>query len=254
MDYISVAEARERDGLRLVLSAGVPGPWGEAAKALVNHKGIPWVAVHQQGGGENADLAEWTGQTSAPVAVYEDLPPACHWLDLLMLLERIQPEPPLLPRDPAGRADAIGLSALIAGAEGYGWQRRLGMLGPMLRMAEPPELALGMAHKYGYSEAAEALAAQRMREICACLDDVLARQAGAGSDYFVGDAVSAPDFYWASFLGMTMPLPDEYNPMPEYIRSVYQCRDEVVLSCITRRLVEHRDRMYDRHITLPLDF
>lgn len=254
MDYISVAEARQLGGLRLVLTAGVPGPWGEAAKALANHKGIPWVAVQQQGGGANEELADWTGQTSAPVAVYEDLPPACHWLDLLMLLERIQPDPPLLPGNPARRVTAIGLSALIAGAEGYGWQRRLGMLGPMLRQPEPPEFAVVMAHKYGHSEAAEAQATQRMQGICAHLDEVLAAQARSGSDYFVGNTVTAPDFYWASFLGMTMPLPPEYNPMPEYMRPVYQCRDAAVVSCITPRLVEHRDRMYDRHIPLPLDF
>jgi glutathione S-transferase len=254
LDYISVDEARERSGLRLVLTAGVPGPWGEAAKALVNYKRIPWVAVRQQGGGRNEDLAAWTGQTSAPVAVYNDLAPACHWLDLLMLLERIQPESPLVPRAPGDRARAIGLSALVAGAEGYGWQRRLGMIGSMLRLPEPPELATRMARSYGYSEATEAGALQRMREICAFLDGALASQARSGSDYFVGDRVSAPDFYWASFLGMTMPLPLEYNPMPEYIRPVYECRDAAVLGCITPRLVAHRDRMYERHIALPLDF
>lgn len=254
MQYISVVEARAREGLRLVLTAGVPGPWGEAAKALVNYKEIPWVAVRQGAGGRNADLAEWTGQTSAPVAVYDDLPPACHWLDLLMLLERIRPEPPLLPHAPAQRAGAIGLSALIAGAEGYGWQRRLGMIGALLRVDEPTELAMGMARKYGYSEAAEADALERMRQICVFLDESLAAQETAGSDYFVGDSVSAPDFYWASFLGMTMPLPAEYNPMPDYIRPVYDCRDPAVLACITPRLVAHRDRMYARHIDLPLDF
>lgn len=254
MDYISVDEARERGGLRLVLTGGVPGPWGEAAKALVSHKGVPWVAVRQKAGAANEELVAWTGQSSAPVAIYDDLPPACHWLDLLMLLERIAPAKPLLPQAPDQRAVAIGLSALVAGAEGYGWQRRLGMIGPMLRVQEPPELAVGMARKYGYSESAEAGAVQRMAEICAHLDAVLTTQAGAGSDYFVGDSVSAPDFYWASFLGMTLPLPPEHNPMPEYMRPLYECRDEAVLACITPRLVEHRDRMYQRHIALPLDF
>ena len=210
--------------------------------------------MHQKGGGRNEDLARWTGQSSAPVAVYNDLPPACHWLDLLMLVERIEPEPPLLPRDPADRATAIGLSALIAGAEGYGWQRRLGMIGSMLRLPEPPELARRMARKYGYSETTEAQALERMQEICAFLDKTLVGQEQSGSDYFVGDRVSAPDFYWASFLGMTMPLPPEYNPMPDYIRPVYQSRDPALLACITPRLEAHRDRMYERHIALPLDF
>ena len=60
MNYISVQEARERSGLRLVLSAGVPGPWSEAAKALVNYKKLPWVAVFQEGGGVNEDLKAWS--------------------------------------------------------------------------------------------------------------------------------------------------------------------------------------------------
>ena len=34
MEYLSVEEAKNRSGLRLVLTRGVPGPWGEAAKAI----------------------------------------------------------------------------------------------------------------------------------------------------------------------------------------------------------------------------
>ena len=90
MQYISVVEARAREGLRLVLTAGVPGPWGEAAKALVNYKEIPWVAVRQGAGGRNADLAEWTGQTSAPVAVYDDLPPVAHPLAERQVLAHLE--------------------------------------------------------------------------------------------------------------------------------------------------------------------
>ena len=251
MDYVSVAEARELPGLRLVLSAGVPGPWGESAKALVRHKGLDFIPVYQQGGGSNVDLLAWTGQTSAPVLVYQDLPPACHWLDLLMLLERIEPEPALVPREPALREQVIGLSALIAGAEGYGWQRRLGLLIPMLQLENPPEQGLRLAAKYGYSEQTAAASTERMREICLFLDQTLAE---SPSGYFVGNGVTAVDIYWASFLGMTMPLPPEVNPMPDYMRPVYECRDQAVLSCITPRLVQHRDMMYERHIALPLDF
>ena len=247
-------EARERSGLRLVLSAGVPGPWSEAAKALVNYKKLPWVAVFQEGGGVNEDLQAWTGQTSAPVAVYDDLPPVCHWLDQLMLLERIEPEPSLVPQEPAMRARVIGLSALIAGVEGYGWQRRLHMLAPMLQLDPPPEASVRLAQKFGYSDAAAEAAVGRMAAICAELDASLATQEAAGSDYFVGNGVTAVDFYWASFLGMTMPLPHRDNPMPGWMRSVYDCQDEAALACITPRLVAHRDRMYHRHINLPLDF
>ena len=92
MEYISVEAAIAIGGFRLVLTAGVPGPWGEAAKSILAYKGIEYTPVYQEGAGENEALRQWTGQTSAPVAVYDDLPPACHWFDLLMLAERLAPE------------------------------------------------------------------------------------------------------------------------------------------------------------------
>ena len=58
MEYISVTDAIEAPGLRLVLSAGVPGPWGESAKALLAYKGLEYKAVLQEGGGENAELLD----------------------------------------------------------------------------------------------------------------------------------------------------------------------------------------------------
>lgn len=94
MKYLSVEEAIDMPGLRLVLTAGVPGPWSESAKAIMAYKGLAFTPVLQQGGGENEALRNWTGQTSAPVAVYDNLPPACHWLDLLMLAERLAPDTP----------------------------------------------------------------------------------------------------------------------------------------------------------------
>ena len=44
-DYVSVEEAIERRGLRMVVVGGVPSPWGEAAKGILHIKGIDWVAV-----------------------------------------------------------------------------------------------------------------------------------------------------------------------------------------------------------------
>ena len=65
MKYLSVEEAIDMPGLRLVLTAGVPGPWGEAAKAILAYKQLDYTPVRQEGGGENAALRDWTGQTSA---------------------------------------------------------------------------------------------------------------------------------------------------------------------------------------------
>ncbi len=48
MEYRSVEEARKEPGLRLVLSMGVPGPWGEAAKGILALKEVPFVPVGQK--------------------------------------------------------------------------------------------------------------------------------------------------------------------------------------------------------------
>ena len=141
MEYATIAEARNAQGLRLVLTAGVPGPWGESAKSILAHKEIDYLPVFLEGGAENAELMAWTGQNSAPVAVYEDLPPACHWLDLLMLSERLAPDKPLLPEDAVLRAQVLGLSALIAGVDGFAWNRRLQMFAPMMALEEPPAVS-----------------------------------------------------------------------------------------------------------------
>jgi glutathione S-transferase len=254
MKYLSVEEAITAPGLRLVLTAGVPGPWGESAKAILAYKGLPFVPVFQQGGGENAALREWTGQTSAPVAVYENLPPVCHWLDLLMLAERLAPDKPLLPLACADRVDVLGIAALIAGVDGFGWQRRLQMLAPMMLLAEPPAMARRLADKYGWSVQAHAAATGRLQVISAELDARLARQEQRGSDYLVGATVTAADFYWANFAAMLKPLGPADNPMPEYMRATYASGDADTLACLTPRLEAHRDRMYSRHIALPLDF
>ncbi|MCR9104583.1 MAG: hypothetical protein NXI15_04760 [Gammaproteobacteria bacterium] len=254
MDYVSVEEARQASGLRLVLTAGVPGPWGESAKAILAYKGIPFLPVYQEGGGENPELLAWTGQNSAPVAVFDDLPPVCHWLDLLMLTERLAPEKPLLPEDCARRAEVLGLSALLAGVDGFAWNRRLQMFAPMMALAEPPQMIQRMAHKYGWSEQAHARSAARLCAIAAELDARLTAQETLGSKYFVGADVTAVDFYWANFAGMIKPLGPADNPMPDYMRATYEAVDDVTGACLSERLEAHRDMMYRRHISLPLDF
>lgn len=254
MEYLSVEKAITAPGMRLVLTAGVPGPWGESAKAILAFKKLEFLPVYQQGAGENEALREWTGQTSAPVAVYGDLPPVCHWLDLLMLTERLAPESALVPADSAERVIVLGLSALIAGVDGFGWNRRHQMLAPMMTLDEPPELACRLANKYGWSKEALAQSTNRLKEISSELDRTLAAQQDAGREYLVGECVSAADFYWANFAGMVVPLGADVNPMPDYLRATYESADEETLACLTPRLAAHRDMMYQRHIALPLDF
>src|ERR1700758_5193412 len=93
--YISVDEARSRKGLRMVVVGQVPSPWGEAAKGILHIKGIEWAAVRLVYDSE--PLREWAGQRSGPVAIYDEERPRAGWAEILLLAERLAPQPRLVP-------------------------------------------------------------------------------------------------------------------------------------------------------------
>ncbi len=253
MEYVTPNEAREMRGLRLALTAGVPGPWSEAAKAVFQVKGIPFTPVHQAGGAENDELRAWTGRDNAPIAVYEDEPPRDGWADILALAERIEPAPPLVPDDPADQVRMFGLCHLIASPGGFAWERRLMLFGPMMALGDQaPEPIVRMAGKYGFTPASADRAKTRVTAILAHLSSVLAAQQQAGSSYFVGDGLTAADLYWATFCAMVEPLPEERCPMPAPMRGAYLL-DPALRTEGDDILLAHRDRIYRDHLP-PLDF
>ena len=65
-DYVSVAEARNMPGLRLVLSPGVPGPWTEGIKSIFDVKKIPYVRANQDIGGDYSELLDRPPHQSPP--------------------------------------------------------------------------------------------------------------------------------------------------------------------------------------------
>jgi glutathione S-transferase len=250
VEYLEVDEAMERRGLRLVLTAGVPGPWGEAAKGIFHVKEIPYLPVRQTAGARDEKLLAWTRQTSAPVAMYEQERPRSGWAEILFLAERLASLPALLPADPRERALALGLAHEICGEHGFGWTRRLMLLRDM--PLEPDT----MPWKYGCDDAAAlARAPERACEILALLSDQLRRQQEAGSRYLVGDRLSAVDVYWATFSNLVVPLPPEQSPMPDWIRPVYGNWDDMPgTKPVDPALVAHRDFVFQEHLGLPQDF
>lgn len=259
MDYLSVAEARTRPGLRLVLSAGVPGPWSESAKAIFRARNVAFAPVEQIAGGANEDLCAWTGGIrNAPVAMLGDEPPVHGWLDLAMLAERLGSGPSLFPTGSADRALAFGISCELCAPHGFGWARRLLMLeegygGRDLAVAEPHVRA--MLDQYGFGPAATAAARLRLVEIMTMLADRLRAQREAGSRYLVGGAVTMPDYHWACFSQMVAPLPTADQPaMPEWLTRKYAAIDDALAAALDPILVEHRDHVFRSHIGLPLDF
>ena len=258
MDYLTVAQARDLPGLRLVLTAGVPGPWGEAAKAVLRQRNVEFAPVAQEAMAPNEDLLAWTGHRNAPIACLDDEAPLTGWLDILHLAERLGSGPSLLPADAEERALCLGFVTEIAGADGFGWNRRhlviAASLGGSAAIDHTPAPLQQVYRSYALSDEAIARAPGRLARIMQALADRLRRQKAAGSPYFIGDSLTALDLYWASFSMMVRPLPLDVNPMPDWLMPLYSHCDPQTEAAIDPILIEHRDHIYERHIGLPLDY
>lgn len=269
VEYLSIAEARRRAGLRLVLGAyTVPGPWREACKGLFHVKRIPYASVvtadpgRTDGefgmAGADSQLREWTGQSSAPVAIWNDEKPCVTWLEQLQLAERLSPQPPLLPDGVEERALVIGLCHELAGREGFGWTRRIAMI--HANLGSLPEGHAGrafwehMATKYGYTPQAGAAAPARLAAIVDAFARRLARQQAAGSRYLVGERLSAVDIYWSTFAAMLSPMDEDRCPMASSFRAAYTNPHPEVQAVLTPALLAHRDFIYETHLELPVRF
>jgi glutathione S-transferase len=260
VDYLSIEDAKQREGdCFLVLTAGVPGPWGEAAKGLFRVKGIPFAPVAQEGGGENAELREWTGRDNAPIVVHGNGPPRSGWAEILHFVERLVPAPRLIPADPSDRVLMLGLCHEICGEDGFGWNRRLMLLDQVLKvpeLADSPATApvRRLADRYGYGAEAASAASGRVAEILRTLSEHLRAQRERGSRFFVGDALTALDIHWAVFAALLCPLPEAQCAMPKFLRSQYELGEGELRDSADPILLEHRDAIYRDFLKLPLDF
>lgn len=259
-DYLEVADARERRGMRLAITAGFPGPWGEAAKGIYRLKGVPFAMVRQVAGDPNDALFAWTGHRNAPVAVYDDERPRVHWADILAQAERIAPEPALVPIDPEERIRMVGLANELCGEDGLGWQRRLELLDDMRRGLEAPgapqagrRILDGLASRYGYSPEAAIASKRRTLEIVRLLAAQLRAQRESGRRHLIGDRLSALDVYWATFAVLIDPLPEEQCRMDPGLRASYTASDPALRSA-AEELLAHRDFVWREYLGLPMDF
>jgi glutathione S-transferase len=251
-DWIDVAAARALPGLRLVLSAGVPGPWGEAAKGIFQAKGISFRRVVQTVGGDNDALRAWTGRDDAPIAVWNDEPPRDDWIDIALLAERLAPTPRLIPDDVDERARVFGLGRELCGELGLGWCRRLSLVHQLMQVAPDLPITQYLASRYGYDASVAEQAPARVAAILRAFAAQLAAQRAAGRRHLVGDSLTALDIWWAAFAAMIQPLPHELCPMRRDTRMAYTPRDAVVLDAADPALLEHRDFVYREHLELPV--
>ena len=259
MEYVEPEEARNLPGLRLALTTGVPGPWGEAAKSVFYVKKVAYIPVRQTATETNDALVAWTGHRNAPQAIYEDEPARIGWEEILMLAERLSSEPSLIPAVPRDRALMFGLSHEICSEDGLAWNRRHQLLAPMLSLPDAEtnpalEGSRRLGASYGWSKDALERSNQRTCEVLGLLSEQLASQKAAGRDYLVGDTLSALDIYWATFAALIRPLPEEQNPMPDFLRAAYGGLTPEIAAAVDEDLIAHRDKVYERHLQLPLDF
>src|SRR5215468_4520385 len=189
-EFVSVEEARRRPGLRVVTVGMVPSPWGEAAKGILHQKKIPYVATRLTA--EGPAVKEWTGHDSAPIAVYGNEAPRTGWAEILLLAERLAPNPPLIPANPQDRALLFGLSHEICGEEGLGWSRRLSGVHSSLTGGDgfPKPVAQYLGAKYGYRGDNGEAAARRVVELLSMFAGRLKRQREQGARYLIGDALT----------------------------------------------------------------
>jgi glutathione S-transferase len=269
IDYLSIEEARRRPGLRLVLGAyTVPGPWREACKGIFHVKGIPYASVSTADpgradgefgmAGADSQLRDWTGQSSAPVAIWNDEKPCATWIEQLQLAERLAPAPSLLPQGVDERALTFGLCHELAGRDGFGWTRRIGMIHDNLAglAGDHPSRAFWqhMAAKYGYTPDSGAAASARLAGIVRAFARRIEAQRDAGRRYLVGDRLSAVDIHWACFVGMIAPMDEERCPMASSFRASYTNPYPEVQAALSPLLLEHRDFVYETHLELPVRF
>jgi glutathione S-transferase len=258
-EWIDVEKGRDLPGLRLVLTAVLPGPWGEAAKGVFRAKGIPFARVRQEAGAPNDALFAWTGHRNAPIAIYASEPPRTGWSEILFLAERLGAQrPSLIPSDPAQRAWMFGLSHELMGEDGFGWSRRLMLFrnafGNGDELPAPMRAVLGrMLEQYRYSRAAADAAVPRVVSLLRLLSEQLRKQRDKGHEYLMGPQLTALDIYWAAMAALVAPLPHELCPMPPALRPSYTVTEGPLFDALDPELLAHRDRVYERHLELPIE-
>ena len=249
VQYISVEEAKPLKGLRVAFTKGLPNPWSLAARAIIEYKNIPYISVAQMPGEENEGLREWTGQRSAPVAMFDDERPRPSWFEIVLLAERLAPEPSLIPSDPEERVEMFGVCHEIASEDGLGWATRALYWMQPDSQGEHSNLKL-----YYSSNETPQHARRRVNDVIKMLAGRLKRQAERGSGYLVGDRVSAADFYWATHCNFFMPMSNDVCQMPEFYREGAKLALTYLDGPLADILIEHRDRIVSEYFKTPIGY
>jgi glutathione S-transferase len=253
-EYVDLETARAARGLRMLAAASIPSPFTEAAKGLFRIKRLRHLIVRFKP--RDPEQSAWTGTHNAPVVFHDDEPPRTGWAEIIVLAERLGGAP-LVPDEPARRAQLFGLLHEIAGEEGLTWSCRLMMIDAGLttggQRGFPLQVARYLAPKYGHREgcapAARAAIDQRL-----AFFEALAREArAAGRPYLLGDAVSALDVYLATSLTPLAGITQADCPamVPQVLTAFQHLVED--MGPLPAALREHRELMLQRHLGAPIE-
>ena len=252
IDFVETPEAISANGLRMTVVSGVPSPWGEAAKLLFHVKNIPWRAVRLDPSDDQQ--VEWTGEKSAPVAIYDNESPRGDWDQILLLAERLAPDPSMLPADPSEKTAMLAIAKEIMSKGGLLWFRRLQLVDAGLKdeggFSKP--VAEYLARKYGHSEQSGVEADKTVIHYLNKLSAMLREQRDAGSRHFRTDGLSCLDIYSAAAMALFKPLPQDVCAMRESTRAAFETLNPATAAALDPLLIEHRDAVYEETAALPL--
>ncbi|HEY1532358.1 MAG TPA: hypothetical protein VGF76_00010 [Polyangiaceae bacterium] len=238
-------------GLRLVLLAGAPSPWSEAALAILRYKKLSFRCARSRT--VEPAFQAWKGARNLPALLMDDQPIRTGWAEILALAESLKPEPSLVPSDPEERIRMVGLCHELMDEGGLSWCTRLlaidaglssdGREGFSLRAAQH------LAPRYGWTASCAPMARDHAVEVLALLDRELTQKAGP---YYSGNSITALDLYSAAALNALVPLPDADCPMAAPVRAAFTWMGRALGDAITATLLAHRERVVSELFELPI--
>jgi glutathione S-transferase len=252
MRFVALEEARAATGLKLVVAASLPSPWSEAAKGILHVKGIDALLVRFAS--TDKAVREWMGWHNVPVLLAPGEPIRTHWTEILETAERLGGEgtPSLVPTDEDDRMRLFGLAHELLGENGLVWSSRLLVIhrGLVTEGQEgfPLRIAQYLAPKYGYAPARVDAARARIRSVQERFARLL-----EGEDYLLGRGLTALDVYLACAIWPFAPMSDELCPDTHpIVRHAFATAAPDLTKTVPAALVAHRDRIYAKHLELPV--
>lgn len=253
-EFISLDEAAEMTkGTRVTFVPGMQAMYSEALKNICFVKNVPLIRVlHPQMGIDEATgkdkqekLYEVTSQTSLPTMLHDEERPRNVWIEQLALAEQIgaADSPSLIPDNFDLRVEMFGLCAVILAEDGLTWNMRILIDSPLGR-------------KYGYSEEASSSAPGKIAEIISLIDNRLQAQEKRGSQYLVGDSITAADIYWATMSMTVLPVPEEIMPKTKQNTGMlffFEANSKIstIEEALTKRIQDHQQFILTTYCETP---